>query len=560
MGVNDDANPDARSTPPGIVPASAVAVVIASPSRQAVVVGAGPGGLAAAMLLASQGVEVTVLERLARVGGRTSTIAAETDRGTFRFDLGPTFFLYPAVLEEIFSACGRDLHEEVELVRLDPQYRLVFEGRSSIDATPNVTRMQEAIAAFSPADAANLPRFLADNRAKFEAFRPILQRPFDSWRDVASLELARSLPKVRPWSNVDADLRRYFRDPSVRLAFSFQSKYLGMSPFTCPSLFTILSYLEYDYGVYHPVGGCGAVSEAMARAARDMGVDIRLQEPVEELLFDGRRAVGARTARASYHADAVVVNADFAQAMHQLVPDRLRRRYSDARLERKKYSCSTYMLYLGLEGELPELEHHTILLAEDYTRNLREIEQDHVLSEQPSLYVQNAARTDPTLAPPGMSTLYVLAPVTHEHPNVDWTSQQRAFRASVLRRLELLGLHDLEDRIVYEKALTPPGWREELNVFRGATFNLAHTVDQMLHLRPHNRFEEFDNMYLVGGGTHPGSGLPVIYEGARISARLLLEDLGVAADFAPAHPAGRVPSAQPLTPAGAGTPTGVTVP
>jgi phytoene desaturase len=298
-----------------------------------------------------------------------------------------------------------------------------------------------------------------------------------------------------------------------------------MSPFNCPSLFSILSFLEYEYGVFHPMGGCSAVTEAMARVARDLDVEIRLGEPVERILFEGRRAVGVKTAEGEHRADAVVVNADFAHAMRKLVPEEVRPRWTDARIDRKRFSCSTFMLYLGIEGRY-ELPHHNIYVAEDYRRNLDEIENRHVLSEDPSLYVQNACVTDPSLAPEGHSTLYVLAPVTHRHPGVDWEREKSAFRARVLRQMGKLGFTDVERRIRVERVTTPDDWERHGAIHLGATFNLAHNLGQMLHLRPRNRFEDVDGMYLVGGGTHPGSGLPVIFESSRISSRLLLEDLG----------------------------------
>ena len=509
-----------------------------------VILGAGPGGLASAMLLASAGLRVTVLERGGRVGGRTQAI----EQDGFRFDTGPTFFLYKDVLREIFATCGRDLDREVPMVRLDPQYHLVFEDAGDLRATPDLARMEREIARFSSADAANLRAFIHDNRRKFQAFKPILQSPFSSWRDLLSTDMIRRLPLVRPWSSVDGDLRRYFSDPRIRLAFSFQSKYLGMSPFQCPSLFTILSYLEYDYGVYHPIGGCAAVSERMAEIAADMGVDIRLNDEAEQILFEGRRAVGVRSRSGTHRADALVVNADFAQAMHKLVPDRLRRRWRDRKLARKRYSCSTFMMYLGIDGRYDDLAHHTIFLSRDYRRNLRQIERDHVLSDEPSFYVQNASVTDGTLAPAGGSTLYVLAPVTHMHPNVNWDAQRDRFRALLLRRLEKLGLTDLPSRIRYERVLTPADWQQQMAIYRGATFNLAHTIGQMLHRRPQNRFEDLEGVYLTGGGTHPGSGLPVIYEGARISARLLLADLGITTT-SPAEPVSAAPAGAERVPA-----------
>ena len=367
---------------------------------------------AAAMLLAKAGVDVTLFERLDRVGGRSSTITAPTSNGTFRFDVGPTFFLYPRVLADIFAACSRRLEDEVDLIRLDPQYHLKFEAGGELQATGDMERLAAEVAKLSPADAAALPRFMADNRRKLAAFRPVLESAFNGIRDLVRPDMLRSLPLMRPHRTVDSDLGTYFRDERVRLAFSFQSKYLGMSPFRCPSLFTILSFMEYEYGVYHPRGGCGAVMSAMARVARDLGVKIKLAEPIERILFEGRRAVGVRSNGVEQRFDALVVNADFAQTMTNLVPDSIRRRWTDRRIAAKKFSCSTFMMYLGLEGDFPGLAHHTIYLAKDYRRNLAEIEAGEAPGE-PSFYVQNACVTDPALAPPGHSTLYVLVPVGH---------------------------------------------------------------------------------------------------------------------------------------------------
>ncbi|MGB8166512.1 MAG: phytoene desaturase family protein [Chthoniobacteraceae bacterium] len=502
-----------------------------------IVIGAGPGGLATAILLASAGVKVKIVERLPGVGGRTSSI----EEDGFRFDLGPTFFLYPRVLEEIFAAAGTSLRAEVEMVRLDPQYRIIFGAGGHIDATPDIPRMEQQIASIAPGDAPGFRRFLEENRTKLQRMEPCLETPFMSWQDLVNVRLLKMLPMLRPHQSVDTYLGRFFRDPRVRLAFSFQSKYLGMSPFRCPSLFSILSFLEYEYGVFHPIGGCAAVTAAMARVAERLGVEICVETPVEEVLFEGRRAVGVRTAAGEERADAIVMNADFARAMQRLVPDRLRRRWTNQKIAGKKFSCSTFMMYLGVEGEF-DLPHHSIHIASDYVRNLDEIENQHVLSADPSFYVQNACVTDRTLAPRGMSTLYVLAPVTHLHPNVDWSRERERFRALMLRQIEKAGYAGVEERIRFERIVTPVEWDVKYEIHQGATFNLAHSLDQMLHLRPHNRFEDVDGMYLVGGGTHPGSGLPVIFESARISSRLVLADLGIA----PAVPIDAAPEFAPL--------------
>ena len=491
--------------------------------RRAVIVGAGPGGLAASILLAKSGVQVTIVDKRGTIGGRTSTI----EQDGFKFDTGPTFFLYPRVLREIFAAAGYDLDQEVPMVRLDPQYRLVFGSGGELLATPNVERMEKAIAAISPDDAKRFHHFITHNRNKLEKFLPFLQSPFESWRDLAKPEMMKLLPLLAPWKSLDDDLQVHFKDDRIRLGFSFQSKYLGMSPFRCPSLFSILSFLEYEHGVFHPVGGCGAVTKAMARIATEMGVEILMDEPVEKVVVEKGKAVGVETSGRKIAADAVIVNADFAGAMQKLVRNDQRKKWTDERLAKKKYSCSTFMMYLGIDGRYDDVSHHTIYLADNYKENLRDIEERHRLSENPSFYVQNASVTDETLAPRGQSTLYVLLPVTNVTGSIDWEKERPRYRALALEQMEKIGIKDVARRIRTEKIVTPMDWTTDYGLYRGATFSMAHSLDQMLHLRPHNRFEDIDQMYLVGGGTHPGSGLPVIFESARITSKLLLEDLKI---------------------------------
>jgi phytoene desaturase len=505
-------------------------------AKHIAIIGAGPGGLAAAMLLASSGAEVTVFERHAHAGGRSATLVGDSPTGRFRFDTGPTFFLYPRILAEIFALCGRDLANEVELIQLDPHYELIFAGGGKISASPNLDRMRAEIARMAPNDAANLDRFMAENRRKLDLFRPILEMPFNRLADLVSKPMLRALPMLRPWRSIDQDLATHFKDERVRLAFSFQSKYLGMSPFRCPSLFSILSFMEYEHGVFHPRGGCGAVMSAMARVAADMGVHFQLNTPIRALELSGRTVRGVRTDAGTHPFDAVVLNADFADAMRTLVPNAARRRWTDQRIAAKKFSCSTFMLYLGLEGTLDNLAHHTIHLAEDYRRNITEIEAGGA-PQNPSFYVQNACLTDPALAPKGHSTLYMLVPVGNlASSSADWPAIQQSYRAKALGMLAGLGVPDIERRIRFEKIVTPVDWASDLNVHHGATFNLAHSINQMMYFRPHNRFEDLDGLYLVGGGTHPGSGLPVIFEGARITANLLAQDLGLPAAGMAAQP------------------------
>ncbi|MGI9372923.1 MAG: phytoene desaturase family protein [Hyphomicrobiales bacterium] len=497
--------------------------------EKVVIIGAGPGGLAISMLLANAGLDVTVLEKRDRVGGRTGQIKQDG----YTFDIGPTFFLYPPVLERIFSQCGFSLWDEVPMKQLDPLYRIEFENRGHLDARSDVGVMSEEIARLSPNDALNLERYMAENRKKLEHFRPVLESPFEGIADYLRPDVLKSALMLRPQLSLDSDLERYFQDDRVRQAFSFQSKYLGMSPFNCPSLFTILAFLEYEYGVYHPIGGCGAVMQRMAELAESMGVEIKLSEGVDELEFEGKKASAAVTSKGRYPCSRLIINADFAETMKQLVPNKLRKRWTDKKLEKKKFSCSTYMLYLGLDGTYDDLPHHTIFLSEDLRKNVHEIQHLKTIPEHPSFYVQNACVNDPSLAPDGKSTLYVLMPVGNLDGPVDWHQEQVGLREFALDQLEKVGVANVRDRIELEHSLTPQDWSKDLSVFKGATFNLAHTLTQMLSFRPRNRFEDLQGVYLVGGGTHPGSGLPVIFESANISAKLIADDIGISLSPAP---------------------------
>ena len=319
------------------------------------VIGAGPGGLAVAMMLAARGHHVTIYESQGQVGGRTRRLTQDG----YSFDCGPTFFLMPYVLEEVFAKAGRRLTDYVKLMRLDPMYRLIMGQRKggppvTIDATQDVAEMARRIAAIEPADGPAFERFISDNRTKLRLMEPILRSPMRGLADVVKaggVGGVKFLPHLNPHRSVASLLGTYFKNPYVRLAVSFQSKYLGMSPMDCPSLFTILPFIEYEYGVWHPVGGCNALMSAMAEVCRELGSEVRLSSPVKGVRFTGKRATGVELegGECVVH-DHVVVNADATWALKHLVPASLRTDWSDARVDTKNYSCSTFMMYLGLRG------------------------------------------------------------------------------------------------------------------------------------------------------------------------------------------------------------------
>lgn len=485
-----------------------------------VIVGAGPGGLTAGMILARRGFDVTIVEKRDRVGGRNAELRA----GEFSFDTGPTFLHQKFTLDEVFAEAGRDSSDYLDFVALDPMTRLTWDG-VSMETTSDLERMVANIETAFPGNSGGYLRFMEDHARKMRAIYPCLQKPYHEFSSYLSSTLLKAFPYVATAKSVVDVLDRYFPDDRLKLAFTFQAKYLGMSPWRCPALFSILSYTEYRYGIYHVQGGLCRISDAMARVFAEHGGKLRLGAPVRELRFQGDRVTGVLLEDGELIAcDDAIVNADYAHAVTSLMNGRS---HPEADLARKKYSCSTFMLYLGLDTIYRDEPHHHILFARDYRRNVEEIQGESVVSDDMSIYVRNSSVTDPLVAPGGKSGLYVLVPTINTRHGFDWEKHAGEYRDKVLERIESrTGMKDLRRHIVEERVITPADWRDGLDVFMGATFNLAHTLDQMLYLRPHNRMKGYRNLYLVGGGTHPGSGLPTIYESARISANLLCESHG----------------------------------
>lgn len=494
-------------------------------SKRIAVVGAGPGGLSAAMLLSANGYDVTVYEKQAQVGGRNGSI----QKDGYTFDIGPTFLMMLDVLEHLFSAAGRDLHKDLSVIPVDPLYRLVFGGgKRVLRPTRDRAKMKEALEAFAPGSFEGYVRYVEKESEKYDKLIPCLRVPYGKLSDFASWKFVTALPYLDAHLSLYDVLGRYFKDEDLKLAFTFQAKYIGMSPWKAPGTFSIISYIEHGGGIWHVQGGLNRISAAMAQAIEDKGGRIRLSTPVKELVVEDGTCRGLLLENGErVEADGVVLNADFSHAMKHLVPARHRRKYTDQKVERMRYSCSTFMVYLGLDTVYPDLEHHSIVFADDYRRNVEEIVGTKTLSSDFSVYIQNASRTDPTLAPPGGSTIYLLVPVPNNESGIDWDAIRKEFRDKVVAAAEARGgLKDLSRHIVTETVITPLDWERKMDVFKGATFNLSHDIAQMLYLRPHNEFEEFRNCWLVGGGTHPGSGLPTIYESGRISAELIMKRFG----------------------------------
>jgi len=491
--------------------------------KKIIIVGAGPGGLTAGMILAHRGFDVQIFEKAEEVGGRNAAIKL----GGYTFDTGPTFLMMNYILEDMFRETGRSAKDYLDFKRLDPMYRLIFDDREFSPSTDRVKIIKEMDRVF-PGESKNMERFMQNEGKRFEMLFPCLQKDYSSFTAFFKPVFLKAFPYLALDRTIYQNLSTYFKEEKLRLSFTFQSKYLGMSAWECPGAFTIIPYIEHKWGIFHVIGGLNRISHAMAKVVEEECGKIHLKTPVKRIITEGKKAKGVELENGEkIMADEVIVNADFSYATTHLFDKGVIKKYTEPKLMKRKYSCSIFMMYLGVKKKY-NMPHHNIFFSKDYRTNVDNIFKNMKLTDDTAFYIQNASMTDPTLAPPGKSTLYVLVPVPNKKANIDWKTEKEKVKNNVLNLMETkAGLKDLRQNIEAEMIYTPDNWVDDLNVFLGATFNLGHNLSQMLYFRPRNRFEEVKNVYLVGGGTHPGSGLPTIYESSRISANLISKKYNV---------------------------------
>ncbi|MEG0069345.1 phytoene desaturase family protein [Cetobacterium sp.] len=486
-----------------------------------IIIGAGPGGLAAALLLNHKGYSVKIFEKKSYVGGRNSSFKL----GDYKFDLGPTFFLMPQILEEIFLESGEDLNNYVKIKEINPMYRLKFYGREDFYPYSNNQKyhMLAEIERVFPLNSQGYNQYIERESIKFSKLEPCLKVPYSSFKDYFKSNFLKAIPYLDAFSSVYKVMGKYFKPNDLRLAFTFQAKYIGMSPWVAPGTFTMISYLEHKYGVHHVEGGLNMLSETMASIIEKQNGEIILNTPVKSIIFEENKAVGVKLENGDVcRGKHIIINADFANAMKNLVPKNIRTKYSDENLEKKKYSCSTFMLYLGVNKTYPKISHHTIVFAKDYKKNVNKINENKDIGSDFSFYIQNPSVTDPTLAPKGKSSIYVLVPVANNKSKIDWEKQKYDFTKLLIEKIEkIANFENIGKHIEELKIITPLEWESEYDIYNGSVFNLSHNITQMLAMRPHNQLEGYRNLYVVGGGTHPGSGLPTIYESARIVSNMI---------------------------------------
>lgn len=484
----------------------------AAHTAHAVVIGSGFGGLAAAIRLGARGYRVTVLERLEQPGGR----AAVFEQDGFVFDAGPTIVTAPQLFEELWSLCGRRMADDVTLRALSPFYQVRFADGTCVDWSGSATEMRATVERLFPADLRGYERVMAQSARLYQlAFEQLGHLPLDSWRD-----MVRRLPallRLRAFRSLHALVASQVRDERLRFLLSFHPLFIGGNPFRVSALYGLILHLERAGGVHFAMGGTGRLVRALVGLIESQGGSVRCGAEVARVLLQGRTAVGVQlTSGARIDADIVVSNADTAWTYERLLGGVKGRRWSDRRLARARYSMSLFVWYFGTRRQYPQIGHHTLLIGTRYRQLLEDIFDRKLLAEDFSLYLHRPTATDPSLAPPGCDAFYVLSPVPHQASGIDWRHQAERYRLRIEQFLQSAILPDLHSSVVTSRLMTPLDFQQRLLARHGAAFGMEPLLRQSAWMRPHNRAEGFERLYLVGAGTHPGAGLPGVLSSARV--------------------------------------------
>lgn len=485
------------------------------------VIGAGLGGIATAAQLAKQGFEVTVLEKCEQAGGRCGRLVIDGHS----FDTGSTLFLIPELYTKAFTALGERIEDHLDLRRIDPTYHIHFSDGTTLALTADLNSMQAQLEGIEPGSFAGFLRYLSEGYLHYKLSLPhVVERNFEHWLEYFNLKNLFLFTKLKAHLNHYRYIGRYFKDARLRIAFSFQTMYMGLSPYEAPAIFSLLQYAEFADGVWYPKGGMYSIVRALVAIAESFGVKFLYNAPVEKIDVEDRIATGVTLAGGQkISADLIVANADLPYVYRDLLPDD----GTSQRLERLNYGCSALMFYWGVDKQYPQLGPHNLFFVEDFKQGFDPIFQSYTVPEDPNFYIYAPVRMDDSMAPSGHDTLVVGIPAgcIDESAPQDWDAIRARMRKVVFQRLKTIGIDDLAEHIKFESSATPLDWNQRLNLVKGSTHGLNHNLLQMGYLRPKNRHKRYRNLYFVGASTHPGTGLPTVLVSARLAVERILKNV-----------------------------------
>ena len=478
----------------------------------AVVIGSGFGGLAAAVRLGARGYRVTVLEKLDAPGGRAYVYRQDG----FTFDAGPTIVTAPFLFEDLWKLCGKTLSDDVELRAVTPFYRIRFDDGVTFDYTGDAAQMRAEVARLSPDDVDGYERYMKASEETFRiGFEQLGHVSFDDWTTMA--KIVPQMVKLKSYLTVYGLVASYVKDERLRTVLSFHPLLVGGNPFSTTSIYCLIAHLERRWGVHFAMGGTGQLVTGLVGLIESQGGSLRCNSEVDHITLDGQTATGVKLKSGEViAADIVVSNADSAWTYKHLLPAKARKRWTDSRLQKARYSMSLFVWYFGTKRQYEDVAHHTILLGPRYRELLQDIFKNKKLADDFSLYLHRPTATDPSLAPPGCDAFYVLSPVPHLASGTDWSTEAARYQNALCEALSATLLPGLKDEIVTTHCLTPQDFQDRLNSVQGAAFGLEPILTQSAWFRPHNKSEDIENLFLVGAGTHPGAGLPGVLSSARV--------------------------------------------
>ena len=488
------------------------------------VIGSGFAGLAAAIRLAARGHQVELFEKLDKPGGRAYVF----EQNGFKFDAGPTVITAPFLFDDLWQTAGRKREDYVEFVRCDPFYRIFDSSQRPFDYGADREQIHAQIAQRNPADVAGYDAFMQTTKAIFQkGFVELADKPFLHFSDM--IKVAPDLIRMQSYKSVYAYVSQFIQDDFLRQVFSFHPLLIGGNPFDAPSIYAMIHYLEREWGIHYAIGGTGAIIKGMADLFAELGGKLHLNADVEEILVGGKSVHGVRLRDGRvFSADHIVSNADVAFTYEKLIAPQHRQKWTDRKLDNMKYSMSLFVIYFGTKRQYRDsaLAHHNIILGDRYKALLTDIFDKKVLAQDFSLYLHMPTLTDPSIAPEGCEGFYVLSPVPHLGADVDWEQAAQPYRDAIMQFLEDNYLPDLQANIIAEHRIDPRYFQNTLNSHMGSAFSFQPVLTQSAWFRPHNRSEEFENLYFVGAGTHPGAGLPGVLSSAVIADNLIAEAVG----------------------------------
>lgn len=478
----------------------------------AIVIGSGFGGLAAAIRLSVRGYRVTVLEKLDAPGGRAYVFRQDG----FTFDAGPTIITAPFLLEELWTLCGRNFSDDVDLREMAPYFRLRFDDGDTFDYTGDPEQMRDEIRRIAPGDLDGYERFLELSATAYRlGYEQMGDMPFTKITDM--LKVIPEMLKMQGLRSLHSLVRAHVKSPKLQTVLSFHPLLIGGNPYSVTAVYALISHLEQQHGVHSAMGGTGALVTAMVNLMESQGVVLRCNAEVDEILVEGGQARGVRLASGEVlPSDIVVSNADAAWTYRHLLRPEHRRHWTDRKIERSSFSSGLFVWYFGTDKRYEDVPQHSVLLGPRYKGLLDDIFKKHHLADDFSLYLHRPSQLDPSLAPDGCDTFYVLAPVPHLESGTDWEAQAEPFRLAIQKRLEETVLPGLSEHVQTSLLMTPLDFQSRLLAFRGCAFSFEPKLTQSAWFRPHNVSEDVKGLYLVGAGTHPGAGIPGVITSAKV--------------------------------------------